>query len=264
MSQVAELPFYACHGVIREGRARCRNKSLGGALLRCAAHLDRERAPAPDRIVWRINVKGDNLQRLIKAGIPRFTRTAEVRELLHARREARAEELGRDAFAARQEPGSPDDGCQVFGKDRLRNAGLSMLLEELRSAGFRITSTHILDDAKGHEGGSYTTSRWVMEFSGDRLFTDLKNDVATARMSDDPEARKWAERTAFCVEAVEKFPIGLLTDYWDLSFGTVDVWANGENDKEKIVHTITCGGEKRPIREAAHILHYNGGLWAVS
>jgi hypothetical protein len=256
-----DLPFYACTAGVGRKRARCRENAIPGS-SRCPEHVEGPDAPEPDRIVWRIKIRPDEAEKLEELGLPRFERSPEARKVLEARRVETARELGRDPSSARAQGEGPDDGSPVFGKERLPNADLSGLFRELYAKKFRFVSVHVLDDSKQIPHGPKVRSIYVViELARDTQ--ELEASVARALKSEIEADRVWAKTAQQCIDAVKPIVRAFIEALVRTSFGVIDVWANPRDRFDKVVHTVTCRGERKPLDQARYRLRYADGLWAV-
>jgi hypothetical protein len=225
--------FHACVLGVQDGRARCRNEQG-----KCSVHQLNgwARAPKPDVVLLKVNVNEKKETELRLAGITYQLRSFDRSQQLEQQHVARAESLGRNAYAARDErdhgdtPEAADSGCPVFGKNGLAELRVSIdgLFKELFEAGYVLSAAHMLK--RYHK----PPVRLVMEFSH-------------------PQQKG----------ALSKFPWTTIKKLIATSFNQVDVWANDRDPRtNKVVHTVNCGKRIDGIAPQ-HRLHFMDGDWDV-
>jgi len=218
---------YACRAGIRGGVARCRK------LEPCPDHPNGQPpAPRPDVVLVKVNLSDQWVREFTGASVRRLDRSPERADALAAEHRARAEALGRDAFAIREaregkaeDPESADSGCPVFGRGGVQFISIAGLVEELEKAGFKLSGIpHIL--AREWK----PPQRLVLQFTKDQ-----------------PEVA---------------FPWPLFRKFIATCFGQVDVWANGRDDRGLVVHTVNCG-KRDDAGKPAYVLRFVAGDWTA-
>lgn len=224
---------YACTAGIQDGIARCRNS------MPCSVHdEDAKKAPRPDVVLVKVNLSKAWDRRFAEAGVRLVNRTPERARVLQEEHEARAEQLGRNAYHIRESqerhenanvPEAADSGCPVFGHDGLREGirgeSIKRVTFQLRDKGFRLVDVHRL-------------------------------------------ARQWKPpvRLVLVYERAQeddvRFPWPLFHNLVQTTFMQVDVWANDRDKNGNVVHTVNCG-KRDDSNEAPLSLQYKEGDWGV-
>lgn len=219
---------YACKGGVKNSSgkivARCRRYG------NCPDHPDGQPpARKADVILFKVNLNKEWDQLFKKAGIPLNERSDQRRGELSKEREERAKKLGRDGYIVREQSGragdalgqqAPEDvdsGTPVFGPDGLQNVEARTLPVQVSAAGYRLTKAERL------MRWGKPPVRLVLEFSRTK-----------APLSD--------------------FPWRLLAELLNTCFGQVDVWANDEDKRGQIVHTVNCGKRQDGLTASEKLL----------
>lgn len=228
---------YKCTAGIQGGIARCRND------MPCPVHgEDAQKAPRPDCVLVKVNLNKhwDNL--FAQAKIRVVDRTPERARALQEEHEARARQLGRNAYHIRESqarhklradtniPEAADSGCPVFGDDGFREGvrgdSINKVTFQLRDAGFRLVDAHRL------------ARQWKPPI---RLVLVYERNQG----NDIP------------------FPWSLFRELTHTAFMQVDVWANDRDKNGNVVHTLNCGKREDEFK-APLSLQYRGGEWGIA